>query len=147
MPQRQCRFQLAWKKDYPVTSCPNATAFYCIPYRKTVSCAHQGKGDLERHCQTPTHRKFASALRKQPKIAAVLPPAEGRDPAVIRAEVLITNFVVQHNLSFAVADHLTKVWAWLIRIMRCNSVNTVNSRISSTLEPPHPPLNPGCPPL
>ena len=107
--RRQCRFQLAWKQDYPVTSCPDINAFYCIPCRKNVSCAHQSKGELERHCQTPTHLKFARALRKQPKIATVVPVQEGRNPAVIRAEVIMTNFVVQHNLPFAVADHLSKV--------------------------------------
>ena len=32
-----------------------------------------------------------------------------KDQATISAEVLYTNFIVQHNLPFAIADHLSKV--------------------------------------
>ena len=107
---RVCSFKPSWKKNFPITSAADSSAFYCIPCKKTVSCSHQGEADVKRHCRTPTHLKFAMALKNQPKISAALPATtDGRNPDVIKAEVLMVNFIVQHNIPFAAADHLTKV--------------------------------------
>ena len=66
--------------------------------------------DTARHCKTPTHIRFARALTNQPKISTALPSTkEGRNKDVINAEVLMTNFIIQHNIPFAASDHLTKV--------------------------------------
>ena len=107
---RVCRFKHTWKKNFPITSAPDESAFYCIPCKKTVSCSHQGEAHVKRHCKTPTHIRFARALTNQPKISTALPSTkEGRNKDVINAEVLMTNFIIQHNIPFAASDHLTKV--------------------------------------
>ena len=36
-----------WAKDFPVGPCnANPYAFYCLPCNKSVSCSHQGLGDI-----------------------------------------------------------------------------------------------------
>lgn len=41
-----------WEEIFPVGEVnDNLHAFYCIPCKKSVSCAHQGIIDLKDHCE------------------------------------------------------------------------------------------------
>ena len=51
----KCTYKVEWSKKYPVTkSNGNPFAFYCVPCKKNVSCAHQGLSDLTAHCSGKT---------------------------------------------------------------------------------------------
>ena len=42
---------MQWEKEFPISSVPsNKNSFYCIPCRKTVSCGHMSKADVQRYC-------------------------------------------------------------------------------------------------
>lgn len=102
------KFKVEWTKTYPIRAVRNnECAFLCIPCNKTIRCDHQGLKDVKDHCDTATHKKLLKATKSQPSIAGLFrPPESSRDTAVIRAETVVTNFLIQHNLPLATADHL-----------------------------------------
>ena len=52
-----------WAESYPIGSINgNLDAFYCIPCKKSVSCTHQGLGDVKQHHAGKTHIKNANTI-------------------------------------------------------------------------------------
>ena len=113
--KRQVTYDPSWAKEFPIMNvADNKHAFYCIPCKKSISCGHMGKADVVRHCdpknQDSFHNKSLKAAKTQRSLTSMLTSAESSiDSRVTRAEVLHTNFIVQHNIPFNVADHLSKV--------------------------------------
>lgn len=62
-----------------------------------------------RHCNSTAHKNFAKGLVNQPEVNTMV-PLRNHDDSVMRTEILMTNFIVQHNLLFSVSDHLTKLF-------------------------------------
>ena len=58
------------------------------------------------HCERDTHRRRVEDEKKSHSIRRFLSKPENSGSNVIKAEVMITNFLVQHNLPIATADHL-----------------------------------------
>ena len=113
--KRMCSYSADWKKEFPIQRANgNPKAFYCVPCKKSISCGHVGRGDVVRHCDPANkdniHSKNVNAIKKKSK-TAFMAFGESSKPSqsVIKAEVLHTNFIVQHNLPLAIADHFTKV--------------------------------------
>ena len=102
-----------WEKQFPVCRAnDNRYAFYCIPCKKNVSCSHMGKADVKQHCETTTHKRMEQVIKSSRSLRSFLPSnTSGLPEKTIRAEVLHTNFIVQHNLSFLTADHLSPLYA------------------------------------
>jgi len=107
-------FKAEWMNDYPITraNC-NKHAFYCVPCKKTISCGHQGLADVQRHVQSGSHISLARALHDNRKVSNMFAPANAdsklKEPTT-KAEVLHTNFIVQHNLAFLSSDHMTRLY-------------------------------------
>ena len=102
----QSKFKSEWCKDYPIRAVPNDQhSFFCIPCKKTIRCGHQGLKDVKDHCATETHNKLFKVTKLQPSISQLLCDSSASED-VIRAEVMVTNFLIQHNLPLATADHL-----------------------------------------
>ena len=82
--------------------------FYCIPCSKKLSCDHQGVKDVIDHCKKESHKNCVEASKKQSSMKSFLknetPPL---DKQFINDEVMITNFLIQHNSPFATSDHLS----------------------------------------
>lgn len=99
------RYQNEWTIEWPfIRSAPGKDSFFtCTVCRKEVSCAHQGKKDVERHIQSSTHGKLAAALKQQPKLIFF----QSQDDTVIKTEVKFTHLLVQQNIPLAFADHLS----------------------------------------
>ena len=82
--------------------------FHFIVYhaKKTLKCSAQGLKDVTDHIGKPSHKSNASAISTSRTID--FPSASSYiKESVIGAEVVHTNFLVQHNLSFLTADHLS----------------------------------------
>ena len=98
-----------WAESFPIGPVNgNSGAFYCIPCKKSVSCTHQGLGDVKKHCAGKAHIKNANAIAQTRKLS--FKTTTSNDEKQIRAEVLHTNFIVQHNISFLTADHMTPLY-------------------------------------
>ena len=106
----KCRskFKVEWTKDYPIRAVRNNEySFHCVPCNKTIRCDHQDLKDVKDHCDTVTHKRLLKTTKSQPSISQLFrPPESSTTTAVIRAETMVTNFLIQHNLPLATADHL-----------------------------------------
>ena len=101
------KYNPSWAKEYPVKAVDNDRySFFCIPCGKSVSCHHQGLRDVKVHCERDTHRRRVEEEKKSHSIRRFLSKPVNSGTNVIKAEVIITNFLVQHNLPIAAADHL-----------------------------------------
>jgi hypothetical protein len=68
------------------------------------SVAHAGKGDIIAHVNSQKHTKKAKIINEKSTISSFF--SNSSDLNVIRAECLITNFLVEHNVSLSSADHV-----------------------------------------
>ena len=101
-------------KDFPIgPALQNKHAFYCHPCQKVISCGYMGRGDVARHCDSKgdtVHNETIKSVNKSARISQFLvSTAPTKDQATINATVLHANFIIHHNLPFAIADHLSKV--------------------------------------
>ena len=75
-------------------------SLHCLLCDKSLSIEHQGKLDLQRHCR-------GNAKRKQGPINTdFLPQGSNIDKQASIAEVKVVGFSAEHNLVFAIVDHL-----------------------------------------
>ena len=79
---------------------------YCACCERHFSVGHGGKYDLKKHSNTELHTKSAKASKPVPVSTFFV---NKDDQLVIKAETLFSNFIAEHNLPFAVADHFTRL--------------------------------------
>ena len=71
---------------------------------------HQGKLDLQRHCHGKLHVNLLNAKKKQGPINTYfLPQGSNTEKQASIAEVKVVEFLAEHNLTFATADHLGRL--------------------------------------
>ena len=72
-------------------------SFYCVPCLKTIRCDHQGLKVVKDHCSTESHKILTKAAKAQPSGADLFGSGDSaKQSAVTRAEVVATNFLIQH---------------------------------------------------
>lgn len=98
-----------FRKDYTIKY-PFITASrvsenhaFCGICRLDISVAHGGMNDCAKHVGTDRHGTKASAASKSCKISSFL--STSSDYETVNAEVMFANFIIEHNLPIAVADH------------------------------------------
>lgn len=100
-------YKTEWGKEFPIRAVPNDKhKFHCIPCGENVTCHRQGLGDVKVHCGREIHKKNLESLKKQKTVTFTPSESLTFSKKVIKAEVIVTNFLVQHNLPIATADHL-----------------------------------------
>jgi hypothetical protein len=99
-----------YKKDYclkfPMLTASRVSEShaFCTFCKLDFSVAHGGANDCKKHCQTEAHKLRANAASKcQSKISGFV--SKDADLPIINAEVMFTNFIIEHNLPISVADH------------------------------------------
>lgn len=95
-------FIVASKKDNFSARC---TACAC-----DFSISHGGAKDISLHISRQKHQNFVQATKNVSPLASFW---QKTDYSVIRAETLMANFLIEHNLPFSTADHLTE----LVKVM------------------------------
>uniref|UniRef100_A0A1X7TWU2 HAT C-terminal dimerisation domain-containing protein n=1 Tax=Amphimedon queenslandica TaxID=400682 RepID=A0A1X7TWU2_AMPQE len=97
------KFQESWIKKWPFVQPvkTNIHQFYCTTCSKNISCGHQGEADIVRHSSSEQHKSNAKSLRANTKL---------NFQPITRAEVKVTNLLVQHNVPLAVTDHLSPLF-------------------------------------
>ncbi len=99
------KFKAEWKQLYPVKEVGrDEYKFYCFPCGKTLTCHHQGLGDIKKHCTNKT--AFESWKKQKTLSFNTANTQDSFQNKVTRVEVIVSNFLVQHNLPLATADHL-----------------------------------------
>ena len=103
-------FKNEWKESYRIKEVKRKRfKFRCIPCGKDLSCSHQGLKDVKGHCSKPSHFQAHSSLKKQSRLySSFTGENSSKLQKVLNPEVMVSNFIVQHNLSVSVAVHLGK---------------------------------------
>ena len=106
-------FKSEWKASYPIEEVKHEKyKFHCLPCGKNLTCHHQGLKDVKEQCNKPSHKQAHDAWMKQ----TCLPSSYRGNTenvfknTVLNVEVMVTNFIIQHNLPIATADHLAKLY-------------------------------------
>eukprot|EP00795_Rhopilema_esculentum_P011061 gene11061-19920_t len=106
------KFSQSWTEEYPVRAVSgDPYKFYCIPCGKKLSCDHQGVKDVSDHCKKDSHKANVESSKSQSSMKGFLKSNDSKfDEQVLNAEVMMTNFLVQHNISLLTADHLSSLF-------------------------------------
>ena len=108
------KFADSWRKSFPIGRVnDNPHAFYCtIPCKKSVFYAHMVINDVKQHCKGTIHKQNEKAIKMTRKISFSSSNSDDSDfkHQILRSEVKHTNFFIQHNIPFAVADHLSLMY-------------------------------------
>ena len=102
-----------WENEFPITAANgNKRAFYCLLCKRNISCSHMGRADVKKHCDSSAHKEMEKVVKSSQSIQSMFVPGNSNlAEKTIEAEVLHTNFIVQHNLSYMTADHLAPLYA------------------------------------
>lgn len=98
-----------FKKDYTVKypvivpSRVSESHAFCTICRLDFTVAHGGLNDCTKHVGSVSHKQKASVAGQSQKITSFM--SGSSQLQCINAEVLFTNFIVEHNLPIAVTDH------------------------------------------
>ena len=99
-------FKSKCKVNFPIKKVYNDKyKFHCLPCGKNLSCYHEGLGDVQVHCSGSPH-KTVKSWNKQTTLSLSNNQELSFQNKVTRAKVMVSYFIVLHNLLLATADHL-----------------------------------------
>ena len=109
------KFKPEWVADMPWIgpSDRGSTFAFCRVCSSHISFASGGRNDAVRHAGSAAHGKQQTAISEatQPQMRSFFVSSKATELStkVTTAEVRFAQFVAEHNLSFSVADHFTKL--------------------------------------
>ena len=118
--KRKClnggRFRPSWKlPDGIVASTKGERYAYCKLCMSHFSLLHGGLNDVSRHVKGPAHQQRLKDSRTTLK--DMLGQSSSSQLSLARkvttAEVMMSNFIAMHNLSFQCADHLSSLFGMM----------------------------------
>lgn len=103
---RKQTYKVEYSKKWTCIASSGKGEFYarCTMCTCNISIAHGGASDIKLHMQSLKHRSASQDEAGSSTITKILLP---QDNTTIRAETLMTQFIIEHNLPMAVADHLS----------------------------------------
>ena len=88
------------KSDYHV---------YCEPCKSEISVQYGGRDDCRRHVNSAKHRDNARRVAENTDVRTFF-SINTEQLNVTRAEIAMVNFLIEHNLPLAAADHATSMF-------------------------------------
>ena len=103
------KYRLEYAQKFPVLSSSKLGEHHarCNLCSTDFSVSHGGLSDVEKHVNTKNHKTIAEATRGRSLTSFF---ATSSDVSVINAEVLMTEFIIEHSLPLSVADHCSKLF-------------------------------------
>ncbi len=108
------KFKSSWKlPDGIIASSKGDQYAHCKLCKSDFSVAHGGFNDITRHARGPTHQQRFKDSNSTKSIAGMLgqPSELSHIRKVTTAEVIMSNFIAMHNISFLTANHLSSLFA------------------------------------
>lgn len=104
-------YNKGWENDMEwLSSSPKGSRYgYCKNCDKHLLCGEGGVRDLKRHSETEGHKKMSKAREGQRSLHRVLANQRSTAAKSARAEAILANMLVEHNLPFLLMDHLPGV--------------------------------------
>lgn len=106
------KFNADWLKafDFLHRSKKGEQYAFCTFCHTDFSISHGGKNDIEKHRDTEKHRDSYKRRFQQSTLKTMFnKDSGGMEDKVCQAEVMFVEYLVEHNLPFAAADHFTKI--------------------------------------
>jgi hypothetical protein len=107
-----CKYQHFWEKEFTLLKKSDtgvgedmAALAHCKLCNTNFSVAAGALYDVKRHAKRSTH---VTAVEASSKTKSITNFVDKKSSSVILSETLFSNFVVEHNLPFSLADHFTK---------------------------------------
>ena len=104
------KWRAEWTKYHLKPSAKGSSYAFCTICNMDFSVAGGGLHEVKRHCGSLKHSRLVKESVNQPSISTAF---ERNSPSlqdqVTTAELFFTAFIAEHNLSFATADHFTKL--------------------------------------
>lgn len=99
-------YKISYSNEYPFLKKSNKSDHhaFCTECGVDFSVAHAGKGDIINHVRSKKHNENSRSKAQTSKIHDFF--ENNSDSKVIRAECLVTAFLVEHNLPLSCADHV-----------------------------------------
>lgn len=80
---------------------------FCSACVCDISIGHGGRCDIAVHAKTAKHELAYKKMKTTSKISSFM--CYSSDNQTIRAELLFSNFIIEHNIPLAAADHVSKL--------------------------------------
>jgi hypothetical protein len=104
-----CKYQHFWEKEFTWLKKSDTGVgedmAHCKLCNTNFSVAAGALYDVKRHAKRSTH---VTAVEASSKTKSITNFVDKKSSSVILSETLFSNFVVEHNLPFSLADHFTK---------------------------------------
>ena len=107
--KRECKYQDDWKHHGIVCSSKGKSFALCNTCGVNINISHGGISDVRKHLATFKHQQLAKATSSCGDLRELIPQSNPIEDTVTRAEILFANFVAEHNLPFATANHFTRL--------------------------------------
>ena len=106
----ESKWQASWGKYRLKPSQKGATYAHCTVCNCDFSICGGGVHEVKRHCSSAKHTELLKDIETQPSITSAFSSSKpSLQEPVMTAELFFTSFLVEHNLSFATADHFSKL--------------------------------------
>ena len=105
-------FNNEWIKtyDFVLKSKKGESYAFCTICSADFSINHGGKYGIEKHRDTDKHKQFFKLRAENVKMRSFFTSSASSDVNhVTKAEVLFCEYLAEHNLPFAAADHFSKL--------------------------------------
>ena len=106
-----CKYQKAWEAEFSWLSHSDRSVndAYCILCKSHLSIGSSAKNDLTRHAKSQNHMQLEIVQRKSKSMSLFVTPNNSLKSKTTSAETQFCNFIAEHNIPFAVADHFTQL--------------------------------------
>lgn len=105
-PKRDCKYQRDWQRHGILSSKKGKNFATCKTCNVDINGSHGGLSDVRKHLATLKHQQLAKAAGGSEDLRYFMLQSPIED-AVTRSEVLFSNFIAEHNLSFSTANHFS----------------------------------------
>ena len=105
------KFQSEWSRFRMAPSKKGAKFAFCVVCNVDIAIGGGGVHEVKRHCETVKHKRLLEGVNAQPSISSIIATAskDAMSEKVMKSELYFTRFVAEHNMSFATADHFSKL--------------------------------------
>ena len=105
--RRDCKYNPEWKSLGMSSSKRGASFSRCDVCYSDFNIAYGGLSTVKKHIATSKHREMEKSASSNKSVTAFFKTNTSFEDSVTKSEVLFANFIVEHNLSFSVANHFT----------------------------------------
>ena len=114
---RKQRFKTEYRHQWPfiIQSKKGPFHAFCRYCASDFTISHGGRNDVGQHIKTKAHEKNTTTVRATKSISSFFSSANSdeskkRSEQLMTAELMMAQFIVEHNLPISAADHVTHLF-------------------------------------